>query len=1169
MALTRPRIGQLITSVAQTSDPITVLHSGSSAADVDVGFLINRANGLLSNVALYWNETAGSFTTAFTSNSGAIDSNISVTSYAPLTSGNITSISSVAASATYTTANVSGYQLGMYVNNGLGSLVLGFGTNTSPGTFMTLSASGGKNYLYTANRDFYISDVSSNQWLYLTQANGNTSINSTTSSTSTTTGALVVKGGVGVAGAVYAGGAGSFAGGVITSQVTSNQASIRLYNDTQSNIAIGGTSTAVNILSTATSTNSTSGALIVSGGVGVAGATNLGGTLSVTGTSAYTGASTFGSTLTASGNIVAASGTASTNTTTGALVVNGGVGISGSVYTSANVNTTDSFVASGLVVASGNIVTQSNVNASAINSSGNISLAGVLSVGSALTSTSATTGALVVKGGAGFGGDVYISGNLSAAQLNSTITNQLSITAPLVYLSANAYPYNFDMGFYSHFIGGPANVYAHTGMARSYASNQWGFFSNVRTEPSGTVNWNDAGIIWDTVKAGALVLANSTASTSTTTGALQVSGGVGIGGSLYIANAGDVSANLGAYQTYANTQISSTQANLGAYQTYANTQIQTINANLGSYQTYANTQIQSINANLGSYQTTLNANLGAYQTYANTQISSTQANLGAYQTYANTQLSLKATASTPTFTGTVTSQGPVVINDTTTSTSTTTGALKVAGGAGIVGNAFVDKVYVTNGLYWAANGYTISTGGGGAASGSTGAVQFNDSGIFGGAALYYWKANATVTAPGAVYVGSMYDSGNRVVSTSSGTANLSISGTGINLTAHGPGPTTVGNTTTIPVITTDAYGRVSALTSASISTTLSVAGGTGTGTVSLASQSLTIAGGTGITTSASGQTITVTNSGVTGLSSSGTGNLTVSASTGAVTVSLPATGPGATTVGSSSAIPVITTDAYGRITALTTSAISIPTASTLTGTTLNSTIVSSSLTSVGTLTSLAVSGSTTRNSRSLITNYTGTSAPSSPQQGDEWYNSSSDIMYKYIYDGTNYEWVDQTSPLYNSATTATANTLALRDSSGDLYAVTFRGKATSAQYADLAENYLSDANYAPGTVVVFGGEKEITVTTQSHDTRVAGVISTNPAYLMNDACEGLPVAFTGRVPCLVQGPITKGDVLVTSTTAGVAQRIGTNYQPGCVIGKALENITTNEITTIEVVVGRF
>ena len=130
--------------------------------------------------------------------------------------------------------------------------------------------------------------------------------------------------------------------------------------------------------------------------------------------------------------------------------------------------------------------------------------------------------------------------------------------------------------------------------------------------------------------------------------------------------------------------------------------------------------------------------------------------------------------------------------------------------------------------------------------------------------------------------------------------------------------------------------------------------------------------------------------------------------------------------------------------------------------------------------------------------------------------------------------------------------------------------ATSAQYADLAEMFVSDKDYEPGTVVIFGGDKEITVTDITHNTAVAGVVSTHPAYLMNNQTTGLPVALTGRVPCWVRGPIEKGSLLVTSDTSGVAEVLNNSlYRPGCVIGKSLESIQGNSIKLIEVVVGRF
>jgi hypothetical protein len=136
---------------------------------------------------------------------------------------------------------------------------------------------------------------------------------------------------------------------------------------------------------------------------------------------------------------------------------------------------------------------------------------------------------------------------------------------------------------------------------------------------------------------------------------------------------------------------------------------------------------------------------------------------------------------------------------------------------------------------------------------------------------------------------------------------------------------------------------------------------------------------------------------------------------------------------------------------------------------------------------------------------------------------------------------------------------------------TIFAKSTSAQYADLAEMYVSDADYPAGTVVEFGGEYEITISSASHSTRVVGIISTNPSYLMNSAQTGehvLPVALTGRVPCQVQGPVRKGDVLVASAIPGVAQRIGMNWQPGCILGKSMQVIDSAEIQIIEVAVGR-
>ena len=133
---------------------------------------------------------------------------------------------------------------------------------------------------------------------------------------------------------------------------------------------------------------------------------------------------------------------------------------------------------------------------------------------------------------------------------------------------------------------------------------------------------------------------------------------------------------------------------------------------------------------------------------------------------------------------------------------------------------------------------------------------------------------------------------------------------------------------------------------------------------------------------------------------------------------------------------------------------------------------------------------------------------------------------------------------------------------------TVHAKATSAEYADLAEIYESDSEYEVGTVVIFGGEKEITVSSMGSDARVAGVISGNPAYLMNSKATGQAVALQGKVPCKVVGQINKGDMLVTHSQHPGVARTGTNPTMGTVIGKALEEYNSNEIGTINIVAGR-
>ena len=225
------------------------------------------------------------------------------------------------------------------------------------------------------------------------------------------------------------------------------------------------------------------------------------------------------------------------------------VSLTGNVTTTANI-TGGNLLTGGVISSAGN----ATVSALTVNNSATIGttlgVAGVTRI-TDTTQGGSGAGALIVSGGGSFGKDLYVTGNLYAANLIAVTTSNLSIQDPLLYLTANSvYPYNYSIGFYSQYQGGnpgnvSANIYQHTGVVRDSSDLTWKLFSNVVAEPGVTVNFTNAQ--WDQLKAGNTSVVGTLSSTGNLTAnaitinnsatigtTLGVTGNVTIGGNLTV-----------------------------------------------------------------------------------------------------------------------------------------------------------------------------------------------------------------------------------------------------------------------------------------------------------------------------------------------------------------------------------------------------------------------------------------------------------------------------------------------------------------------------------------------------------------------------------------------------------------------------------------------------------
>lgn len=245
--------------------------------------------------------------------------------------------------------------------------------------------------------------------------------------------------------------------------------------------------------------------------------------------------------------------------------------------------------------------------------------------------------------------------------------------------------------------------------------------------------------------------------------------------------------------------------------------------------------------------------------------------------------------------------------------------------------------------------------------------------------------------------------------------------------------------------------------------------------------------------------------------------ITVNADNVALTSGIVTTG--AKTYGTASQVPAITVDTYGRVTSVSNTSISITASQ-----------VSDFNTAANTAIDNRIIGG------SGLTYSSGTLAVGAGS----------------------YITVAADSVSVDASTTNTANKVVARDGAGNVYANYFVGTATAAQYADLAENYLADGDYLPGTVLVFGGNAEVTASVSYESTRVAGVVTTQPAHVMNSHLTGQNVAciaLRGRVPVKVKGVVRKGDVLVSAGEGHIGYAVAALDPRGvpaaAIVGKAI------------------
>ena len=630
------------TTIASTNtfvnDPLITLNNGFAGTNTyDEGLVFNR--GTSQNRAFIWSETGQEFRMIGTTETGTTYGAVAVSNFANIHVGNLISDYSANVGSLTSAGGINGVNAilsgDLAVNGGdittaqsMGNVFNANATSISAfgaATGILLGATSGT--LLVNNPTIVGSQTTQNVF----NANA-TTVNAFGAATAITVGAnsgftAIQNGNIWVPNATSINGA---------------QATVALLNTNATTINAFGAATTLNLGASsgiATINNTTvylpTATNIAVGGASLTFANTVVATVNAFGsaTSTFLGATngvvTARNALSATGTFWANSSASTTTQGTGAVIVpNGGISVAGA----ANIGST--------VTVAG---------ATQLNST--LGVGGISTFTNSTNATSASNGAVIIQGGASIAKDLWVGGNLYAANIFGIQSNVITVQDPLLFLQpGNTFPYNYDIGFYSAFTGTglttAGNITQHTALVRNDQTNTWTFASNLAA-PGGISVVFDNNTVYDPIKAGNLELTVTTDSTNATSGALRVAGGAGIGGNIF----------------------------------HTGTRLETSASNY----LFASTPT-TVDAFKAATDLEIGATSGTF-TINNPTVVGTQATQALYNTVTATLNFARAANITMGHTdGTTTLQGNANVRAVTQSTSFTNGALVVAGGLGVASN---------------------------------------------------------------------------------------------------------------------------------------------------------------------------------------------------------------------------------------------------------------------------------------------------------------------------------------------------------------------------------------------------------------------------------------------------------------------------------------------------